>query len=132
MVEAWNPYPQMFDVLWNGRRHVVMGGSQIDQYGNQNFACIGDWHKPKAQLLGFRGAPGNTINHVTSYWIPNHSPQVFVEKVDVVSGVGLRPRPALGPAARDSTRSAASCRTSACSTSRRPTTACGCARCIPA
>ena len=44
--------------------------------------------QPKAQLLGIRGAPGNTINHTTSYWIPNHSTRVFVPKVDVVSGVG--------------------------------------------
>lgn len=99
VVEAWNPYPQMFTVLWNGRRHVVMGGSQFDRYGNQNFACIGDWHKPKAQLLGFRGAPGNTINHVTSYWVPNHNPKVFVEQVDVVSGVGYDRARALGPEA---------------------------------
>ena len=35
-----------------------------------------------------RGAPGNTINHPTSYWVPNHGPKVFVEKVDVVSGLG--------------------------------------------
>jgi acyl CoA:acetate/3-ketoacid CoA transferase beta subunit len=97
VVESWNPYPQMFPVLWNGRRHVMMGGSQIDQYGNQNFACIGDWHKPKAQLLGFRGAPGNTINHTTSYWIPNHNPKVFVPKVDVVSGVGYDRARELGP-----------------------------------
>jgi len=99
VVEAWNPYPQMFPVLWNGRRHVMMGGSQIDQFGNQNFACIGDWHKPKAQLLGFRGAPGNTINHTTSYWIPNHNPKVFVPKVDVVSGVGYDRARELGPEA---------------------------------
>ena len=89
----------MFSVLWNGKRHVMMGGSQIDRYGNQNFACIGDWHKPKAQLLGFRGAPGNTINHTTSYWIPNHSPKVFVEKVDVVCGVGYDRAAELGPVA---------------------------------
>jgi acyl CoA:acetate/3-ketoacid CoA transferase beta subunit len=88
VVETWNPYQQMFTVLWNGRRHVMMGASQVDRYGNQNIACIGDWHQPRAQLLGFRGAPGNTINHVTSYWVPKHSPKVFVEKVDVVSGVG--------------------------------------------
>lgn len=87
-VEAWNPYRRMFDVVWSGRRHVMMGASQIDQFGNQNIACIGDWAKPKAQLLGFRGAPGNTINHVTSYWVPNHSPKSFVAAVDVVSGVG--------------------------------------------
>lgn len=99
VVESWNPYPQMFPVLWNGRRHVMMGGSQIDQYGNQNFACIGDWHKPKVQLLGFRGAPGNTINHTTSYWMPNHTPKVFVPKVDVVSGVGYDRARELGPEA---------------------------------
>ena len=98
-VEAWNPYPQMFSVLWNGKRHVMMGGSQIDRYGNQNFACIGDWNKPKAQLLGFRGAPGNTICHTTSYWIPNHNPKVFVPKVDVVSGVGYDRAAELGPVA---------------------------------
>ena len=37
VLEAWNPYPQMFSVLWNGRRHVMMGGSQFDRFGNQNF-----------------------------------------------------------------------------------------------
>jgi acyl CoA:acetate/3-ketoacid CoA transferase beta subunit len=97
VIESWNPYPQMFSVLWNGKRHVMMGASQMDPYGNQNFACIGDWHKPKAQLLGFRGAPGNTINHTTSYFIPNHTAKVFVEHVDVVCGVGYDRAAELGP-----------------------------------
>ena len=89
VVEAYNPYRSMFDVVWWGRRHVIMGASQIDRFGNQNFAAIGaDYARPKAQLLGFRGAPGNTVNDATSYWVPNHSPQVFVEQVDVVTGVG--------------------------------------------
>ena len=89
VVEAYNPYRSMFDVVWWGRRHVIMGASQIDAYGNQNFAAVGsDYARPKAQLLGFRGAPGNTVNNTTSYWVPNHSRQVFVEKVDVVTGVG--------------------------------------------
>ncbi len=35
-----------------------------------------------------RGAPGNTISHKTSYWVPNQTQKVFVEAVDVVSGVG--------------------------------------------
>lgn len=99
VVETWNPYQQMFTVLWNGRRHVMMGATQVDRYGNQNIACIGDWHRPRAQLLGFRGAPGNTINHVTSYWVPNHSPKVFVEKVDVVCGIGYDRARELGPVA---------------------------------
>jgi acyl CoA:acetate/3-ketoacid CoA transferase beta subunit len=99
VVEAWNPYRTMFDVVWSGRRHVMMGGSQIDPLGNHNFAAIGDMKKPKAQLLGFRGAPGNTVNDATSYWIPAHGPRVFVPAVDVVTGVGYDRAAAAGPAA---------------------------------
>ena len=94
---AWMPFRLFFDnIVWTTRRHVMMMASQIDQYGNQNFACIGPHEKPKAQLLGMRGAPGNTIYHATSYFIPNHSAKVFVEKVDVVSGVGYDRAAALG------------------------------------
>ncbi|HEX4819734.1 MAG TPA: CoA-transferase [Acidimicrobiales bacterium] len=99
-IEYYNPYRSMFDIVWSGRRHVIMGASQIDPFGNQNFAAIGaDYHKPKVQLLGFRGAPGNTVNHVTSYWIPNHSTNVFVPKVDVVCGVGYDRAATLGDSA---------------------------------
>lgn len=35
-----------------------------------------------------RGAPGNTVNHRTDYWVPKHSSRVFVDSVDVVCGVG--------------------------------------------
>ena len=97
--EGMMNYRLVFDTLWSGKRHVMMGATQIDRYGNQNIACIGDHSKPKAQLLGMRGAPGNTINHPTSYWVPNHSAKVFVEKVDVVSGVGYDRVRELGPAA---------------------------------
>ena len=88
VVETFNPYRLMFGWVWNGRRHVVMGGTQIDQYGNQNFAAIGDYQRPKVQLLGYRGAPGNTINDTTSYWVPNHTPNVLCATVDTVCGVG--------------------------------------------
>jgi acyl CoA:acetate/3-ketoacid CoA transferase beta subunit len=96
IVESWMPYRSVFDTLWSGRRHVMMGATQIDRFGNQNIACIGAFERPKAQLLGMRGAPGNTLNHPTSYWIPNHSTKVFVDRVDVVSGVGYDRSAALG------------------------------------
>lgn len=86
--EGWLPYRAVFDVVAHGRRHVVMGANQIDRYGNQNISAIGPHQAPKRQLLGVRGAPGNTVNHRTSYWVPKHSPRVFVPAVDVVSGVG--------------------------------------------
>jgi acyl CoA:acetate/3-ketoacid CoA transferase beta subunit len=100
VIEYWNPYRSMFDWVWSGRRHVMMGASQVDRYGNQNLAAIGDYDRPTVQLLGYRGAPGNTINDPTSYWVPNHGPRVFVEKVDTVTGIGWDRAGALGPAAR--------------------------------
>jgi acyl CoA:acetate/3-ketoacid CoA transferase beta subunit len=87
-VEGWLPYPKVFTLLAAGKRHMMMGAAQIDRYGNQNISAIGDWRRPKAQLLGVRGAPGNTVNHPVSYWIGKHSPRVFVEHVDMVCGVG--------------------------------------------
>jgi acyl CoA:acetate/3-ketoacid CoA transferase beta subunit len=88
LVEGWIPFRSVFDTVWSGRRHVMMGATQIDRFGNQNISVIGDWTKPKKQLIGVRGAPGNTINHATSYWIPRHVGRTFVEKVDMISGVG--------------------------------------------
>ena len=96
VVAGWNPYRTMFDWVWSGRRHVMMGATQIDRFGNQNIAMLGSLDRPKVQLLGFRGAPGNTINDKTSYWVPNHSPKTFVEHVDVVSGIGYDRAAALG------------------------------------
>jgi len=102
VVEAWNPYRAMFDIVWSGRRHIVMGPVQLDRHGNANIAWLGtEQQRPKVQMLGFRGGPGNTISHHTSYWVPNHSPRVFVEKVDAVVCVGYDRAATLGGAARD-------------------------------
>ncbi|MFI5889720.1 CoA-transferase subunit beta [Actinoplanes sp. NPDC051513] len=87
--EGWLPYRAVFGVVAAGTRHVMMGASQLDRFGNQNISCIGDWARPARQLLGVRGAPGNTVNHATSYWVPRHAPRVFVPRVDMVSGVGF-------------------------------------------
>jgi acyl CoA:acetate/3-ketoacid CoA transferase beta subunit len=78
----------------------MMGASQVDRYGNQNLAAIGPYERPAVQLLGYRGAPGNTINDPTSYWVPNHGPKVFVEQVDTVCGIGWDRAADLGESAR--------------------------------
>ena len=98
--DAQLPYRRVFDVVWMGRRHVMMGASQIDRFGNQNISAIGDYAAPKVMLLGVRGAPGNTINHPTSYWVPKHNKRVFVPEVSVVSGIGADKARKLGHSAR--------------------------------
>ncbi|MFH8727476.1 CoA-transferase subunit beta [Streptomyces termitum] len=99
VVEGWLPYRQHLALVATGRRHVMMGASQIDRYGNQNISCVGAWERPFRQLLGVRGAPVNTLNNPTSYWIPRHSRRVFVERVDMVCGVGHDRAAAAGPSA---------------------------------
>ncbi len=100
VVEGWQPFRKVLDtIVPHGRRHVVMGANQVDRHGNQNISAIGDHAHPKKQLLGVRGAPGNTVNHRTSYWVPRHSPRVFVDAVDVVSGVGYDNAAKAGPSA---------------------------------
>ena len=99
MREAAMTYRTVFDVVWSGRRHIMMMASQIDRTGNQNISAVGPHDQPKVQLVGVRGAPGNSVNHPTSYWVPDHSVRTFVEHVDVVCGVGYARAAAAGPAA---------------------------------
>ncbi|WP_238007934.1 CoA-transferase [Dactylosporangium sp. AC04546] len=99
VIEGWLPFRVVFDLLYRGRRHVMMGPSQIDRYGNANISAIGaDFARPDRALLGVRGAPGNTVSHPTSYWVPKHGRRSFVEAVDMVSGIGYD-RAAANPAA---------------------------------
>ena len=98
--DAQLTYKRVFDVVWWGRRHVMMGASQIDRFGNQNISCIGPHAQPKVMLLGVRGAPGNTINHATSYWVGRHNRRIFVPQVSMVSGIGTDKARALGDGGR--------------------------------
>ena len=98
--EGWVPFRTIFELVWHGRRHVMMIPSQLDRHGNSNISCIGgEYARPSVQLLGVRGAPGNTVSHPTSYWIPRHTPRALVERVDMVSGVGPAAAAQAGPAA---------------------------------
>lgn len=99
VIEGWIPYRFVFDMLYTGKRHVMMGPSQVDRFGNANISAIGDFARPKVQLLGVRGAPGNTVHHPTSYWVAKHGPRSFVGVVDMVSGVGYDRAAAAGDSA---------------------------------
>ncbi len=87
-IEGWMPFGRVFETLAWGRRHVVMGANQIDRHGNQNLSAFGPLQHPSRQMFGVRGAPGNTVNHTTSYFVGNHTARVFSESVDIVSGIG--------------------------------------------
>jgi glutaconate CoA-transferase subunit B len=91
-VEGWMPFAKVFDILWSGKRHAMTMPAQIDGFGQTNISFVGsDPVRPKVQLLGVRGIPGNTVNHPCSFFIANHTPRAFVERVDMASGVGYDP-----------------------------------------
>lgn len=82
-------FARVFDCVWSGRRHVMISPIQIDRYGQTNLSGIGSALRPKVHVLGMRGLPGNSINHLNSMFIVNHGKRVFVEgEVDIVGSVG--------------------------------------------
>ena len=88
---GWMPFSRIFDCVWHGRRHAMVGPTQIDRWGQSNISCLGDYRRPKVQMLGVRGFPGNSLNHANSMFVPAHGRRVFVEgEVDMVAGVGYR------------------------------------------
>lgn len=87
------PFSRYFDsAVWTGRRHAMVTPTQIDRFGQINLSYLGgSYEKPKTQMLGVRGFPGNTIYHANSFFFPSHSSRTFVSEVDMVSGVGFNP-----------------------------------------
>ncbi len=88
---GYMPYSRVFDLLWRGQRHAMVTPVQVDRWGQCNISVIGEFAKPKVQMLGVRGFPGNSINHANSMFLPNHGPRVLVEgEVDLVGSVGYK------------------------------------------
>ena len=90
--ETWMGFSRIFDNVWSGARHALVGPSQIDQYGQANISALGDYNAPKVQMLGVRGFPGNSISHANSFFVPVHSTRAFVAgEVDTVCSIGYNP-----------------------------------------
>lgn len=90
--EGYMSFDRVFECVWGGKRHAMIGPTQIDRFGQTNLSAVGDYARPKSAVLGVRGLPGNSINHINSFFVPNHGPRVFVAgEVDMVSGVGYNP-----------------------------------------
>lgn len=91
--ETWMGFTRIFDNVWSGKRHAMVGPTQIDRFGQANISMIGsDYQKPKSMMLGVRGFPGNSISHANSFFVPSHNTKVFVAaEVDMVASVGYNP-----------------------------------------
>jgi len=67
--------------------------AQVDQYGNTNNVCIGDWKSPKVRLPGAAGIPDFSMIYGRGQFLytPRHDSRTFVptEKMFFISGVGF-------------------------------------------
>ena len=91
--ETWMGFSRIFDNVWSGRRHAMLGPTQIDRYGQSNTSALGGtYQQPKVMMLGARGFPGNSISHPNSFFVPSHNTRVFLEgECDFVSSIGYNP-----------------------------------------
>ncbi|MHA1255503.1 MAG: CoA-transferase subunit beta [Promethearchaeota archaeon] len=64
---------------------------QVDQYGNTNNICIGDWNRPKVRLPGCAGIADFSMfySRGSFLYVPRHDTRAFVPKIDFISGVGF-------------------------------------------
>src|SRR5207245_10547622 len=75
--------------LQGGRIDVALvGGAQIDRYGNLNTTVIGDYAAPKVRLPGSGGACEIAINARALHCLMRLSPRSFVERLDLVPSPG--------------------------------------------
>lgn len=90
---GWLPFSRFFDAaVWSGRRHAMVTPTQLDRFGQINLSYMGGtYDRPRTQMLGVRGFPGNTIYHPNSFFFPAHSARTFVDQVDMISGAGYNP-----------------------------------------
>lgn len=91
--ETWMGFSRIFDNVWSGKRHAMVGPTQIDRFGQANISALGgEYKQPKVQMLGVRGFPGNSISHANSFFVPSHNSRVFVSgECDMVASIGYNP-----------------------------------------
>jgi len=67
---------------------ALIGGAQIDRYGNLNSTVIGDYHNPITRLPGSGGACEIATNVQRTFTIMHLKRRAFVEKIDFVTSPG--------------------------------------------
>jgi glutaconate CoA-transferase subunit B len=67
---------------------AFIGGMQVDKFGNVNMGVIGPWQAPKVRGPGTVGSIFLGTFRRSFIYTQHHSPRVFVDEVDFVSGAG--------------------------------------------
>ncbi len=84
---------EMFHLVAQNRLQIWLGAVQIDRQGGSNISVLGDWAKPKVQMVGARGVPDDLWGcERLCYHMRRQTTRSFVEKVDFVCSFGYGER----------------------------------------
>ncbi len=84
---------EMFHLVAQNRLQIWLGAVQIDQQGGCNISVLGDWAKPKVQMVGARGVPDDLWGcERMCFHLRRQTTRSFVEKVDFVCSFGYGER----------------------------------------
>lgn len=79
----------LFDGVMQAKLAIWIGPVQLDRHGNCNISLIGEWDKPKIQVVGSRGIPDDLWGCKNlGYHVRDHNKRSFVDEVDFVCGLG--------------------------------------------
>lgn len=86
-------WSEMFQLVAQNRLQIWLGAVQIDRSGGSNISVLGNWDKPKVQMVGARGVPDDLWGcERLCYHIRRQTTRSFVEKVDFVCSFGFDER----------------------------------------
>jgi glutaconate CoA-transferase subunit B len=94
-----NGSKEFYDFAQRGKFDLFfLSGGQIDRHGNLNLIAVGDPERPRVRFPGGAGA-------AMLYYLPRrvivfraeHSPKVFVERVDTIASPGSTPPDVVRP-----------------------------------
>ncbi len=90
--------PKTMEMIQRGLiDYALLGGAQIDMYGNINSTVIGNHDKPTVRFTGSGGANDFASMAWRTIMVVPHSPRRFVSKVDFITSPGYL----TGPGARE-------------------------------
>src|SRR5215813_13698075 len=68
---------------------ALLGGAQIDRYGNLNTTVVGDYARPKTRLPGAGGAPEIACHARQTFVVLKQSSRSFVSTLDFRTSAGF-------------------------------------------
>lgn len=91
--ENWMGFSRIFDNVWGGKRHAMVGPVQVDRFGQGNISMVGsDYARPKSMMLACAAFPATPSITPTPSSCPITAPRFCVGRGRCRGQCGLQQR----------------------------------------